>query len=113
MVSVGVRTAEDHVVLRVADDGPGIPESERAVFESGTETPLRHSEGLGLWVVEWAVTEAGGRLDLRDRAVGTVVSVALPRVEPSPAAATDAARDAAPVADRWGPSLQSLRGGPE
>jgi signal transduction histidine kinase len=113
MVSVDVRTGEDRVVLRVADDGPGIPESERAVFESGTETPLRHSEGLGLWVVEWAVDEAGGRLALRDRSVGTVVVVALPRVDPSAATATDAARDAVSVADRWRPSLQPFGGGPE
>lgn len=35
----------------VADDGPGIPERERAILSDGIETPLAHGRGVGLWTV--------------------------------------------------------------
>lgn len=38
------------VTLTVTDDGPGIPDREVDVLEAGTETPLKHGSGLGLWV---------------------------------------------------------------
>jgi hypothetical protein len=34
----------------VADDGPGIPDTERAVIEAGTESQLEHASSLGLRV---------------------------------------------------------------
>jgi len=34
------------------DDGPGIPREEVAVLTGGSETPLLHSSGIGLWAVE-------------------------------------------------------------
>lgn len=46
--------------LRVADNGPGIPEAELEVLRKGNETPLEHGSGLGLWLVHWTVTAAGG-----------------------------------------------------
>ena len=46
--------------VRVADDGPGIPAAEVNVLERGYETPLEHGSGLGLWIVNWIVTESGG-----------------------------------------------------
>ncbi|RYJ12889.1 histidine kinase [Halogeometricum borinquense] len=113
LVSVRVRTDDDHVILRVADNGPGIPETERAVFESGTETPLRHSEGLGLWVVEWAVNEAGGDLDFRNREVGTVVSVTLPRTDSEIRDDAGSVLDVIADSDHLDASLQPFRGGPE
>ncbi|MFC6826598.1 sensor histidine kinase [Halopelagius fulvigenes] len=79
LVSVRVTVRPDAVVLRVADDGPGIPEAELAVLDSGVETPLSHSSGLGLWFVRWVVAESGGRLDFEERSVGTAVTVSLPR----------------------------------
>jgi len=50
----------DGVRVRVDDDGEGIPDSERAVIESGRETDIDHTTGIGLWVVEWATTACGG-----------------------------------------------------
>jgi signal transduction histidine kinase len=40
---------DELVTISVVDDGPGIPPSERDVLRSGTETPLHHGGGMGLW----------------------------------------------------------------
>jgi PAS domain S-box-containing protein len=69
-------------VLRVTDSGPGIPRMERRTLEEGSETPLRHGQGLGLWLVNWVVTEAGGELSVRERDDGgAVVEMRLPLVD--------------------------------
>jgi PAS domain S-box-containing protein len=70
-------------VLRVLDDGPGLPSMERQVLAEGQETPLQHGQGLGLWIVNWIVTEAGGELVVGDRdPTGTEIEVRLPMVQP-------------------------------
>ncbi|MWV64778.1 PAS domain-containing sensor histidine kinase [Halorubrum sp. JWXQ-INN 858] len=73
-------TADDGwVEIAVADDGCGIDEAEHAVLERGTETPLEHGSGIGLWVVKWGVDLAGGRVSFDDRdPTGTVVTVRVP-----------------------------------
>lgn len=48
--------------IHVADNGPGIPDMEKMVLDEGTETPLQHGSGLGLWLVYWSVRAAGGDL---------------------------------------------------
>lgn len=48
--------------LVVADDGPGIPRAEREVLIEGTESPLQHGSGLGLWLVYWLVRKSNGEL---------------------------------------------------
>ncbi|WP_459194622.1 PAS domain S-box protein [Halosimplex sp. J119] len=72
---VQVRVAPDcedgRVVLSVADDGPGIPEQERAVVDESTEiTQLEHASGLGLWVVRWVCDSCGGRLRFEESDLG-------------------------------------------
>jgi PAS domain S-box-containing protein len=70
-------------VLRVLDDGPGLPSMERQVLAESQETPLQHGQGLGLWIVNWIVTEAGGELVVGDRdPTGTEIEVRLPLVQP-------------------------------
>lgn len=70
---VGVRVdrvvdgGDPYVRVAVADDGPGIPETERRVLARGTESPLEHSSGLGLWLVTWTIQASGGFVDIRDR----------------------------------------------
>jgi signal transduction histidine kinase len=65
----------------IADDGPGIPESERVVIESGEEAPLKHASGLGLWGANWAVQTVGGSLSFAESDLGgTAVTVTLPDV---------------------------------
>ena len=77
------RDGERVVVVRVADDGPGIPPAEVAVLQRGRETSLEHASGLGLWLVHWIVTESGGSLAFEEReAGGSVVELTLPGIEP-------------------------------
>lgn len=64
--------------LIVADEGPGIPETERAVIESESESSLKHSSGLGLWLVNWVITQSGGEFDVVDNEDGAAVRLRLP-----------------------------------
>ena len=68
---------EPRVRVAVADDGPGIPEHERAVLEKETETPLDHGSGLGLWIVYWVVvSKSGGEVEFEpNEPRGSVVTL--------------------------------------
>ncbi|TYL40127.1 histidine kinase [Natronococcus pandeyae] len=72
------------IVLSVADDGPGIPRAERELLEEEREiTQLRHASGLGLWLVDWVVTQSGGQLSFADNEPrGTVITLEVPRADP-------------------------------
>jgi PAS domain S-box-containing protein len=80
-VEVSVRAVSDDTVeLSVADDGPGLPEQERDILAAGTETQLEHGRGIGLWFVNWAVTQLGGDLRFRENdPEGSIVTVRLYR----------------------------------
>lgn len=68
--------------ITVRDDGPGIPERERAVLLEGEETPLQHGAGVGLWFVSWAVTRLGGELSFEDGVSGSGVVLDVPDRSP-------------------------------
>jgi len=68
------------VRIEVADNGPGIPQGEREVLAEGEETQLVHGSGIGLWLVYWTITLAGGEVTIADRSPrGTCVVVTLPQ----------------------------------
>ncbi len=46
-------TGSDPAEVRVADDGPGIPEHERRALDGVAEESLEHGSGIGLWAVYW------------------------------------------------------------
>jgi len=78
-VTVVVEPKPDAVEIRVADDGPGISDQEADVLREGSETPLTHGSGLGLWLAYWVVTSHDGSLDVSVTEQGTTVTIAVPR----------------------------------
>jgi PAS domain S-box-containing protein len=76
-VTVTVENHPEGYVIRVVDDGPGIPEWELDSLETGTETALQHSTGIGLWQLKWAVMALNGQLSF-DTDGGTVVEMVVP-----------------------------------
>ncbi len=63
VVTVVVTVESDSVTVRVADNGPGIPEQERNILTGqGDIDSLYHGSGIGLWFVYWFVQLSDGRL---------------------------------------------------
>ena len=82
----------DTVVLRVEDDGPGFTDSELAVHADAetTETALRHSDGVGLWLVRWIVDAYDGEFTVENGDDGgAIVTVRLPTTSDEPATNPD------------------------
>lgn len=82
-VRLSVEESNRYVRLSIADNGPGIPEMDRDVLETGREIEdLYHGSGLGLWLVHWIVQRSGGSVTVRDRTPrGSVVEIELPKDE--------------------------------
>ncbi|WP_276273094.1 PAS domain S-box protein [Haloarcula litorea] len=81
-ISVSVDAGDEQTTVRVADDGPGLPDHELAVLAGATETALEHSTGLGLWLVTWLVTMAGGQTVTADSDLGgTAVELRFPSAD--------------------------------
>ncbi|WP_255150161.1 PAS domain-containing sensor histidine kinase [Halorarius halobius] len=82
--SIEIATSVDDEILeiQVIDDGPGIPEMERAILEDGQPpSELSHGTGLGVWLVYWLVTKSGGSITAADREPrGSVVTLQLPHL---------------------------------
>jgi PAS domain S-box-containing protein len=69
---------DDAVRITIADDGPGIPEEELAVLTEGGETPLEHTSGIGLWLIQWIVAESAGEVTFEESEWGgTAVRITL------------------------------------
>ena len=80
--------------IRIADTGPGIPPDEVTVLERGYETPLDHTSGLGLWLVNWIVTQSDGEVWFEENTPsGSIVCIQLDTVETDPLATPLAARN--------------------
>ncbi|QZX99206.1 PAS domain S-box protein [Halobaculum rubrum] len=79
-VAPGSTDDADTVRISIADRGPGIPASVRDLVSSDyVPDSLTHTDGIGLWLASWIVTQSGGSIDFEDReAGGTVVHVTLP-----------------------------------
>ncbi len=76
-VTVTARTEDDHLFVRVADNGRGLdPDSVRRVFRRGYST-RSDGRGLGLALVGQSVRRYGGDVDVADEG-GAVFTVHLP-----------------------------------
>lgn len=80
-IEVECEPTADEGVVRVADDGPGIPEDEREALLLDREIDqLHHGSGLGLIFVYWTVRLSGGELAFAENEPrGSVVSITLPK----------------------------------
>lgn len=84
-VSVDLEESETdpRVVIRVVDNGPGIPDSEREIIFEDREQAMAHGNGLGLWLVKWIADRYDGGLTFEENDPrGTIVTLALPAADP-------------------------------
>lgn len=71
--------ATDQIDIHIRDEGPGIPEQELEVISSGTETPLTHGSGVGLWFMYWIIDSLGGEMGIEsDQETGSTVTLTVP-----------------------------------
>lgn len=81
-VGVTVAQKDREAIIRVTDDGKGIPEAELQPILNRTETPLEHGSGVGLWLVNWIVERFGGNLSFERDDGETSVIIRVPVAEP-------------------------------
>ncbi|MGH2775916.1 MAG: sensor histidine kinase [Actinomycetota bacterium] len=82
-VAVTAKAENEDIVLRIADEGPGLPEDRREeLFEAFSrvhETSIgKDGVGLGLYVVSQLVSAMGGRIDLKSSRNGATFTIHLP-----------------------------------
>ncbi|QLG29878.1 PAS domain S-box protein (plasmid) [Halorarum halophilum] len=69
----------ERIWIEIRDDGPGIPEQELQVMQSGSETPLTHGSGIGLWLIYWVIDSLGGEVTVQsDTSGGTLITMIVP-----------------------------------
>lgn len=80
-IEVTVETGDDHVDLRVADNGPGVPDGQKqAVFGRGRTTDGADAGGFGLFFVATMLDEYGGDVRVEDNdPEGAVFVLRFPR----------------------------------
>jgi len=81
LVQVNTWRKDDQVVLEVADDGPGIPESYlQRIFDPFFATrPVGKGTGLGLSICYGIISEMGGKIIVNSAVgVGTTFRVRIP-----------------------------------
>lgn len=78
-IVVGLEPSGHSVLVRVADDGSGIPEPQRSgLFESFADSSKPAGSGLGLYLVRRYMELLGGAARLADSRVGTCIVLQLP-----------------------------------
>lgn len=93
VVRIGATCADDHIVIRIEDDGPGVPDDQRELifrrFHSvrpESEGFAKHS-GLGLAIARAIVEAHHGRIvamDREDSAQGACFEIRLPAADAGP-----------------------------
>jgi signal transduction histidine kinase len=85
-VTIACETDDDRVRVRVADDGPGVPDVEKtAIFGKGERGIDSAGSGIGLYLVYVLVDQFGGDVWVEDNDPrGAVFVVELPLAETTP-----------------------------
>jgi signal transduction histidine kinase len=81
-VRVTVEAVDGRALVRIADDGPGIPDQWKTeYFNAGEQGPESIGQGLGLYLVDVLVERYGGEVYIEDNHPrGSVVVIELERV---------------------------------
>lgn len=81
-VTVSAVSGAGHVVLEVADDGPGIAAAQRAAafqrFTTGATANSDGGTGLGLAIARWVTHLHGGSIEVAEAAGGCRIRTTLP-----------------------------------
>lgn len=85
---IAVTTGRDekgHFVIKIEDNGPGLPDSVKEKLFEPFVTTKSNGTGLGLAIAQKAVRSLGGRLDLRDvEPHGTQAVLTFSNMDPKP-----------------------------
>jgi len=77
-VRVDAERGGETVTVSIADTGSGIPKFDLEAIGVPEETPLTHTQGLGLWILYWTVRMSDGKIEFRENdPTGTVISITL------------------------------------
>ena len=95
-VAVSATRHGSGVLVRVVDDGPGVPEEVRErIFEPFfTTKPVGEGTGLGLVIARSLVRQHQGEIEIESRAGRTELRVILPGTSSQPAAGTNSQEEA-------------------
>lgn len=85
VVEVELTSTDDELyaaTLSITDNGPGIPDHELKPVERGSEDPLEHGSGVGLWAIKWGVDRLHGEVEFdRNDSNGSIVRLHLGDME--------------------------------
>jgi PAS domain S-box-containing protein len=84
-LSISATTHEESVVVRIADNGPGVPDSQKdEIFGKGEKGFDSSGTGLGLYLVQQLVTQYNGEVWVEDNAPdGAIFAVKFPLADTS------------------------------
>lgn len=82
-VEVSIEQTDETIALRVRDECEPIADEVIETVYRGEEQPLKHNEGLGLWIVKWMTDTVEGDLAFRrrDDGMGNEVTIIFQSLE--------------------------------
>ena len=83
-VTIGVTSDDTQFRIRVADNGPGIPEHVRTRIYEPFFSTKQGGTGLGMSIAHNFVTMHGGTIEIHSGPRGTLVEVTIPRAPATP-----------------------------
>jgi len=80
LVAVTVSRTNDTIQIEICDNGPTIPENERAILlRDRQQTQTFHGSGLGLWFVHIVITQSNGSISYTQGSPeGNIIEIAFP-----------------------------------
>ena len=109
-VEIEVTAPADRVEIAVRDNAPPIPPAEREpITDRWKMDDLRHTGGMGLWLVYWIADRSGGDLTFDTGADGNEVTICVPDADCEPS--FPAADRGLPAVSDFGPAAAEPDGG--